>query len=140
MPPAVIDTNVVVSGLITGARDAPTARVLDAMLAGRFLFFYSAELLGEYREVLLRPSLRRLHGLGEDEVDVVMAELALNGAHRAPAPSSARAPDPGDQHLWDLLACEPGAVLVTGDGLLLARAPSFAAVLSPGDFAQRLSI
>lgn len=140
MPPAVIDTNVVVSGLITGARDAPTARVLDGMLASRFLFLYSTDLLREYRDVLLRPSLRSLHGFGEDEVDVVLAEIALNGTHRTPAPAPERAPDPGDQHLWDLLAGEPGAVLVTGDGLLLENPPSFAAVLSPRSFARSLQV
>jgi len=137
-PPAVIDTNVVVSGLLTRSPEAPTAAVLDGMLAGAFLFLLSDELLAEYREVLLRPGLRRLHGLGEGEVDVILEELALNGAHRTPRSSPERSPDPGDQHLWDLLACEPAAVLVTGDRLLLENPPPTVRVLSPREFLDRL--
>lgn len=136
-PPAVIDTNVVVSGLITSAAGAPTARILDAMLEGRFLFLLSSELLAEYRRVLLRPALRRLHGLNEEDIDRILADLALSGGEREPQPSSEAAPDPQDQHLWDLLACEPEAILVTGDLRLIRQPPSFARVASPGEFAEQ---
>ncbi len=47
--PAVIDTNAVVSGLITASPGAPTALLLDGMLAGRFLYLFSDALLAEYR-------------------------------------------------------------------------------------------
>jgi hypothetical protein len=35
---AVIDTNVLVSGLLSGAADSPTGRVVDAVLAGNPVF------------------------------------------------------------------------------------------------------
>ena len=57
-PVAVIDTNVVVSALLTGEPVSPTAVVLDDMLRGRFAYPLSLELLAEYREVLLRPRTR----------------------------------------------------------------------------------
>ena len=107
------------------------------MLEGRFVFVLSERLLAEYREVLLRPVLARLHGLGEGEVDAVLTELALNGAMRTPRRSTEAAPDPGDQHLWDLLAWETGAVLVTGDRPLVENPPSFARVVSPRDFVSQ---
>ena len=43
----VVDTNVVVAGLITGASDSPVRRVLDGMLAGAFRFLLSPDLLAE---------------------------------------------------------------------------------------------
>ena len=46
----------------------------------------------------------------------------------APA-SGETAPDPGDQHLWDLLAAVPDGVLVTGDQMLLDNPPDNASVL-----------
>ena len=65
---AVIDTNVVVSGLIGGEHQSPTTAILDAMLGGSFTFLLSLDLLAEYREVLLRPAIRRRHGLTDAEV------------------------------------------------------------------------
>ncbi len=60
LPVAVIDTNVVVSDLLTGEPVPPTAVLLDGMLRGRFTYLLSLELLAEYREVLLRPRIRRI--------------------------------------------------------------------------------
>ena len=53
--------------------------------------------------------------------DGLLATITANAVWRdPPSPSSATtAPDAGDAHLWDLLACEPHAALVTGDQLLL---------------------
>ena len=56
----VVDTSVVVAGLIMGASQSPVALVLDAMLSGTLIFLLSAALLDEYRSVLLRPKLTRM--------------------------------------------------------------------------------
>ena len=120
----VVDTHVLVAGLITAQATSPTATVLDAMLDGRLLYLLSPELLAEYRTVLLRPRLVRTHGLSEDEIDRLLAEIAANALWREPPPSTrSAAPDPGDDHLWALLGTEPGAMLVTGDKLLLDNPP-----------------
>ena len=135
---AVIDTNVVVSGLIGGEHQSPTTAILDAMLGGSFTFLLSLDLLGEYREVLLRPAIRRRHGLSDAEVEVVLTELALNGTLHDPAPSAAL-PDNGDRHVWALLEDAAAAVLVTGDAALRRSAPDPTRVLSPRQFLARLS-
>lgn len=134
---AVLDTNVVVAGILTSQPTSPTARIVDGMLAARFPFLLSMELLSEYREVLLRPAIQRLHGLGPDQVDRILTEIVANAAIREPG-SAAAAPEPGDQHLWNLLACKPGAVLVTGDQLLLRDPPAAASVISPAAFIRLL--
>lgn len=128
----IIDTNVVVAGLLTSNPDSPTCWILDGMLKGRFPFLLSAELLAEYRDVLLRPRIEALHGLKEREIDQILTEFVANAVFREPQPTApAQAPDPGDNHLWALLACEAGAALVTGDKRLLDNPPDGGTLLSP---------
>ena len=54
----IVDTNVVVAGLLTGNATSPVARILDGMLGAAFPFVVSEALLAEYRAVLVRPALR----------------------------------------------------------------------------------
>ena len=134
---AVIDTNVLVAGLITADLQAPTARIVDAMIAGAFPFLLSLELLAEYRAVLLRPRIRSRHGLGEEEVDALLVGLTANAAMREPGQAGAGAVDV-DGHLLALVATHGGAVLVTGDQALFDRAPAGRA-LSPANFVIHLA-
>lgn len=125
----VVDTNVVVAGLITRGESPPVA-ILDAMLCGDLVYLMSPALLAEYRTVLLRPAIARLHGLTEDEVDHVLVELTANAVWREPAAHSP-APDRGDDHLWALLQAHRGSMLITGDRLLQDEPPEQASVISP---------
>lgn len=131
----VVDTNVIVSGLIGADRDSPPARILDAMLAGGFIYLMSDELLSEYSHVLRRPGLVRLHALADEEIDRLLADLVANAMWRAPTVAG-KAPDTGDQHLWALLASHPQGRLVTGDRLLLENPPGSVSVISPRSFAD----
>lgn len=128
----VVDTNVLVAGLISARPESPTARIVDAMLDGRLIYLLSPQLLQEYRQVLLRPKLLCLHGLDEEQIDQLLTELAANAIWReTPNETTEHAPDPGDEHLWQLLATEPAAALITGDRLLSEHPPTHHAVLSP---------
>ncbi len=118
-PPLVVDTNVVVAGLLTSEPRAPTARILDALLAGRLPFLLSEALLAEYRAVLLRPKIRARHGLAAREVDVILLQLVQNALLREPEPAGTAA---GDEHLFALLALDRRALLVSGDAAALRRA------------------
>ena len=133
----VVDTNVIVSGLIGADRESPPARILDAMLDGGFIYLMSNELLSEYSGVLRRPGLVRFHGLTGEELDRLLAHLVANAMWRAPATAADDAPDTGDQHLWALLASHPQGCLVTGDRLLLENPPPNVSVISPRSFADR---
>lgn len=132
---AVIDTNVVVAGLLTSNPGSPVARILDGMLAPAFPFVVSEALLAEYRTVLIRSELRKLHGLSVTEVDTILTELAQHAIVLNPREESvSRAPDRADQLLWDLLAAKPDLVLVTGDKKLLVDATMDGRVISPLEF------
>lgn len=134
-PVFVVDTNVVVAGLITAPGESPVTAVLDAMLSGRLIYLLSSALLQEYRTVLLRPRITNLHGLGETQIDEVLVELAANAIwHESDRP--ARAPDRGDDHLWALLAAHDRSILITGDRLLQAKPPRGNAVISPASWVE----
>ena len=75
-PAVIVDTNVVVAGLLTVHEASPVARILDGMLAAAFPFVVSEALLAEYRTVLVRPALRKLHGLPVAEVEAILTDLA----------------------------------------------------------------
>ena len=135
-PVIVLDTNVIVSALITGQPHSPTCLILDGMLAGQFTFLLSTEILSEYRRVLLRPKIQKLHGLDEGEVDAILTEIVVNGVMRETLKVSRRAPEKGDDHLWALISIQPGTMLVTGDKLLIENPPDSATVLSPREFIE----
>ncbi|MGH8556661.1 MAG: putative toxin-antitoxin system toxin component, PIN family, partial [Methylococcales bacterium] len=104
VPLAVIDTNVVVSGLLTKNEAATVCKILDGMLEASFCFLLSTDLLNEYNRVLKRPKIRTLHGLSHEEIDRVLTEIASNAIWCNPDPDADPAPDPGDNHLWALLS------------------------------------
>ncbi|HSM51404.1 MAG TPA: putative toxin-antitoxin system toxin component, PIN family [Thermoanaerobaculia bacterium] len=135
--PFVVDTNVVVAGLLTADPAAPTARLLDAMLAGRLPFVLSVELLTEYGQVLLRPRIAARHGLSPEEIDEILIDLAANGrileSESLASPTFPR----GDGHLESLLAASPGTLLVTGDERTRAAAGTRA--VTPAAAWQRVS-
>ena len=98
---AVLDTNVIVSGLLSPKGNA---RLVMAMAFGRkFDLILSEELLAEYETVLRRPKFR----FRSDEIDEALTELRRVGEvmkptrHNCPNPqtnptidsSSARKPD-----------------------------------------------
>lgn len=138
----IIDTNVLVAGLLTSHADSPVARILDGMLRASFHFVISEALLAEYRQVLLRPKLFKLHRLVAAEIDQILTDLALHAIVLPIAPLSAKllAPDPGDQFLWNLLASRDDLVLVTGDKLLLQAGPLQQRVISPADLVVEFSV
>ena len=144
LPPAVVDTNVVVSGLLTTQANSPVARILDGMLAAAFAYVISDALLAEYRTVLRRTPLRKVHRLTSGEIDAVLVDLAQHaivlgpvlGPVLAPVPTRS-APDPGDQHLWELLALRDDLVLVTGDKRLHRDRSMGSRILAPAAFVER---
>jgi uncharacterized protein len=134
-PAAIVNTNVVVAGLLTGNATSPVARIIDGMLAAAFPFVVSEALLAEYRAVLVRPALRKQHGLTVAEIERLLTDIAQLAIVLAPGVGSP-APDAGDQLLWDLLAARADLLLVTGDKALQRDAAMRTRVLSPQAFVE----
>ena len=130
---AVVDTNVVVAGLITSSSTSPVARIVDGMHEASFAFAVSEPLIAEYGNVLARPSLTRLHGRPARELETLLVGLLRHAIVLTGVPGPP-APDSGDQFLWDLLAARADLVLVTGDKLLLSTGGATGRVVSAADW------
>jgi predicted nucleic acid-binding protein len=112
-------------------------RVVDAVLAGFYGLVISDALVSEYRTVFARPHVIRAHRLSGGTADRLLSDIEDFGTVLAPDPSPVAAPDPGDQHLWDILADVADSILVTGDWRLLASGDYAGRVLSPRAFVER---
>ena len=132
-PLAIIDTNIVVAGLLSNNARSPVCEILDGMLSRRYSFLLSTKLLDEYREVLLREKIRKCHALSEEDVDSLLQEIVVNAIMHEPVAKSS-APDRGDDHLWHLLADWKESILVTGDQRLIDNPHEQRIVCSPRGF------
>jgi len=115
---AVIDNNVLVSGLLWG--DKP-GRVLAAVAEGRIQLFLSAELLAELGEVLRRRKFAARLALKQLTPDAALAK-AQAAARVSLAPPIAAPPSLRDPDDLAVLACAASAavdVIITGDKDLL---------------------
>jgi len=129
----IVDTNVVIAGLLSSDSTSPTVQILDAMLNGSILTVLSPSLLQEYHEVLLRPKIRKYHQLTEQQLEQLLSEIVANAIWCEPT-ETLSAPDKGDAHIWSLLLQSEHRVLITGDLLLLQNAPPGKSVISPARY------
>ncbi|MDE0036068.1 MAG: PIN domain-containing protein [Gammaproteobacteria bacterium] len=138
----IVDTNVVVSGVMASDLDSPPARIVDAMLDGGFLYSLSPELLHEYAGILRRSRIARIHGWTDEQLDrflTDLTDLVANSVWRDPAATDT-APDSGDNHLWAPLAAHRQACLVTGDQLLVSNPRPHSRVVTPRQFLEEFLI
>jgi hypothetical protein len=136
-PRAVLDTNVIVSGLIS-PQGFPAA-ILKAFRSGRFTLLSSPPVNEEIIEVLNRPRIRDRYGLGDRIFDVSfilweLAELVID------LPDVRVCSDPKDDKFLATAIGGRADYLVTGDvgDLLYLREYKSVAIVSPWDFVARL--
>lgn len=110
----VIDTNVLVSGLLSP--HGPCARILDAVLEGRVQLACDARILREYRDVLLRPRLR----LQPAQVRAFLQALQACRMAVTPERMATAAPDADDVMFIEAARATADRTIVTGN---LARYP-----------------
>lgn len=140
MPLVILDVNVVTSATGPSSDDAPPARAVAAGMDGAVGLLVSPALIAEYVDVLRRARLRRWHGLSEETILRFVDRLACVATSIEPPPSPVACPDPGDQHLWDLLAAVPDAILVTGDRKLLDSQDFPGRIVSPRECVERYAL
>lgn len=129
----VIDTNVVVSGLLSP--QGSSARVLDAILEGRLKLVYDARILAEYRDVLRRPRLKLAPAKIQAFLKGVLGQTMV-----VPHPVTLNAPDVDDIVFVEAALATIDKTIVTGN---LAHYPpeilQDARVLTPAQAAAELS-
>ena len=110
---AVIDTNVLVSAVLSGKDDAATVQVIGKVLSGEIIPVYSSAITKEYREVLSRKKF----GLPGGMVEYLLLAIEKYGILVSPSPSGVVLPDMKDLPFYEVVLekRDDGAYLVTGN-------------------------
>jgi uncharacterized protein len=106
---AVIDTNVLVSGLLSPAGNE--ALILLAIHQGLVHPCFSEEILEEYAGVLARPKF----AFPSDQIAAVLAMFRSRGELFPPEVSAATSPDPGDTKFLQCAASAQADYIATGN-------------------------
>ncbi|HEY5141951.1 MAG TPA: putative toxin-antitoxin system toxin component, PIN family [Solirubrobacteraceae bacterium] len=127
----VLDPNVLVSAVISTA--GPPREIVMAWVEGHFDLVASPALIGELRDVLARPRLRRW--VSEATATEFIDGLAQDALMIDDPPPLARlSPDPDDDYLIALARSAEADYLVSGDRHLLDLADQLPPVLTPRAF------
>ena len=130
----VIDTNVLVSGLLTP--EGVCARVVDWALTQPDRLLVTFAILEEYRHVLHRPQFK-FEPATVDELIGMLACSALDDV--APLTLKDKAADRYDVMFYSVAVCYGANALVTGNRRHYPRKPEVP-VLSPREFAEQARI
>lgn len=106
----VLDTNVVVSGLINGS--GMPGKIVDLALENRFQVAYDDRILGEYEDVLARPELNIRPPLAK----AIIAHIELTGQLIDSVNFSSEGyKDPDDMPFVEVFISSHAQALVTGN-------------------------
>ena len=110
---AVIDTNVLVSALLSSKDDSATVLVLGKVLTGEIIPVYSNVITKEYREVLSRKKF----GFAGGTIEYLLSAIEKYGILVNPSPSGLVLPDMKDLPFYEVVLekRDDDAYLVTGN-------------------------
>lgn len=131
---AVLDTNVIVSSLISP--HSPSTALVELIARRQFELLISSEVLAEYEEVLRRPRTQRHHKKTDEEISRFLRRLSKYAEVVAPAPAiGAALTDPDDIAFLECALGGKANVIVSGDNHLLALgAFSGILIVTPASF------
>ena len=129
---AVIDTNVLVSALFTHNADAATARVVEALMEGRFVPLYNEEIIDEYDDVLHRAKFK----FPEWKVAMYLEVFHERGIRMERVASSEFFPNPKDVVFYEVALSKEEAYLVTGNQKHFPQKPI---VVTPAEMMEILN-
>ena len=108
---AVIDTNVLVSGMISNNPSSPTVGVLKCVDNKTIVPLFCDEILHEYDIVLHRKKFN----LPEDEINAVLEEIVALGLNSSRITSNEQFPDPKDVVFYEIALSKENSYLITGN-------------------------
>lgn len=123
---AVIDTNVIVSALITKRTDSPTRLVLDYLFTGKIIPVYNDEIISEYQNVLSRPKFK----LSKDLITTVVEVIKEIGVPMEGIPCNEDMPDSKDVVFYEVALAKESFYLVTGN---IKHFPSRSFIVTPAE-------
>lgn len=110
---AVIDTNVLVSALLSSKDNTATVQVLTKVIKGEIIPVYSNVITKEYREVLSRKKF----GFSGEMIEYLLSAVEKYGILVDPSPSGIILPDMKDVPFYEVVLekRDDDAYLVTGN-------------------------
>lgn len=110
---AVIDTNVLVSALLSSHDNAATVQVVGKLFSGEVIPLLSEEILNEYHEVLRRKKFR----FSEELISGLLNVIEKYGEMIMPSPTGEILPDMKDLPFYEVVVEKQAddAYLVTGN-------------------------
>ncbi len=111
---AVIDTNVLVSALLSKHSDSATVLLVERMILGDLIPVYSADTMKEYQEVLRRKKFK----FSIEQIDYLLSAILHFGLMVEPSPTGENLPDPKDLPFYEVVMEKrktDDAYLVTGN-------------------------
>ena len=128
----VVDTNVLVSALLSKHSDASTVVIIEHILQGKITPLYNDEIFKEYTDVLHRPKLH----LPIESVDAILAAIAERGLVIGRTKSNEVFPDPKDVVFYEVALSKEGSRLVTGNTKHFPKSPI---VVTPAELLELIN-
>ena len=105
----VLDTNVLVSGLISPA--GPPGRIVDLVLPGKLFVLHDDRILAEYRKVLAWPRLQ----IAANEASTILDLIEHDGFLVSAPPLPLTLPNPDDLPFLEVAVAGAASSLITGN-------------------------
>lgn len=128
---AVIDTNVIVSALLTHNIESATVKVVEAFLMDKIIPLYNADIINEYRDVLGRAKFRFTPRI----IDYYINAIHEKGISAERILSGEFFPDPNDAVFYEVALSKEDAYLVTGNTKHFPKKPI---VVTPAEMLEIL--
>lgn len=125
----VIDTNVLVSALLSKHHDSSTVRVLEFVFLGNVIPLFDSEILSEYEDVLHRKKFK----LPESLIRKIIDEIVRVGEPADRILSDEKFVDPKDIVFYEVALSKENSFLVTGNLRHFPRTPM---VVSPAQLLE----
>ncbi|MBP5201013.1 MAG: putative toxin-antitoxin system toxin component, PIN family [Schwartzia sp.] len=132
---AVVDTNVILSGLWSRNRQSPPVAILQEIVGGRVIPLYCEAIFLEYDDVLHRPKFH----LPEPAIATVFRAIRKYGISVEPVATDEQFPDPDDRIFFETALAWQGhqAYLVTGNTRHFPQKPF---VVTPAEMVAILGV
>lgn len=126
---AVIDTNVIVSALLSCHQDSATVKILDYLYARTIVPVYDDEILEEYANVLRRTKFN----FPESTISATLEAIKKGGLKSDRISSDEQMPDPKDIVFYEVALSVEDSYLVTGNTKHFPKKPF---VVTPAEMLQ----